>query len=207
MKKALKIICSIVAAIFVVQLALVTAEAANKKPRQRKKPKTERSTPARFARVAILPVINLQEDIDYANSIVFQKALEVFKYPDYEIYDSDRFYKALEEVDYYEKGKTEVTEEMLRTIMQKSGLDMIVMVKLEELTQGVADFGAEDAQQLKLKMHIMAIYDWQDKIVNLHIKEEPKAPYAVVMKRDWKLEEFSRTVSIQLERIAKRGIK
>lgn len=206
MKKALKILCSIVAAIFVVQLVIVTADAA-KKPRQRKKPKTERTTPARFARVAILPVINLQEDIDYANSIVFQKALEVFRYPDYEIYDSDRFYKALEEVDYYEKGKTEVTEEMLRTIMKKAGLDMVVMVKLEKLTQRVADYGAEDAQELDLRMHIMVIYDWQDKIVNLHIKEQPKEPYAVVMKKDWKLETFSNVVSIQLDRIAKRGTK
>lgn len=203
MSKYLKILCVVLVALFAVQVAAV-ADAASKK---RERPKTDRTKPARFARVAVLPVINLQEDIDFANTIVFQKALEVFRYPDYEIYDSDRLYKALEEVDYYEAGKKEVTEEMLRTVMQKAGLDMILMVKLNSLTQEVYPYGKEDMDQLKIDMHIMAIYDWDKKIVNLHIKDKKTSEYAAIMKRNWKLEEYSRIVNIQLERIAKRGTK
>jgi hypothetical protein len=163
--------------------------------------------PARFARVAILPVINLQEDIDYANTIVFQKALAVFNYPDYEIYDNERIYKALDEVDYYESGKAGVTEEMLRTIMEKAGLDMVVMVKLNELTQGYYPYSREATEELTMDMNIMAVFNWRDKIVDTHIKWKKTAEYVVIMKTDWKLREYSSAVSIHLERIAKLGKK
>jgi hypothetical protein len=170
--------------------------------------KKDTINPARFARVAILPVINLQEDIDYANSIVFQKALQLFRYPDYEIYDNDRLYKALDEVNYYEGGKVEVTEEMLRTIMERAGLDMIVMVKLNELTQHPAIFqGNEALEELTLDMQFMAIYNWRPKIVNARITDKKTTFYAIVMKSDWKLQEFRNAVSSQLERIAKLGKK
>ncbi|MDR3348921.1 MAG: hypothetical protein LBO03_04870 [Acidaminococcales bacterium] len=180
------------------------AAAAGAAPRAAKKAK---ESPARFARVAILPVINLQEGIDYANTIVFQKALEVFTYPDYEIYDSDRLYKALEEVDYYEAGKSGVSEAMLRTVMEKAGLDMIVMIKLNELSQGFYPYGKESQEELTIDLDVMAIFDWREKIVNTHIKETKTAEYAVIMKTDWKLREYRNAVSIQLDRIAKLGKK
>ena len=203
MSKYLKILCAVFIAVFALQVA-VTADAA---PKKRERPKHERVKPARFARVAILPVICLQEDIEYANTIVFQKALEVFRYPDYEIYDNERFYKALEEVDYYEEGKTAVTENMLRTIMQKSGLDMIVMVKLNKLTQEKYSYGKEDRDELTIDMQIMAIYEWRDKITNVRIKDKKTEEYGAIMKIDWKLEEYGKYVDIYLSRIAKRGIE
>ncbi|MDR2006548.1 MAG: hypothetical protein LBP78_04830 [Acidaminococcales bacterium] len=199
MKQMRIFLCSLFLLIFSLQAA-----AAGAAPRTAKK---EKASPARFARVAILPVINLQEDIDYANTIVFQKALEAFTYPDYEIYDSERLYKALEEIDYYESGKAGVTEAMLRTIMEKAGLDMIVMVKLNELVQESYPYGREAQEEITLDMDVMAIFDWREKIVNTHIRDKKTAEYAVIMKIDWKLREYSNAVSIQLDRIAKLGKK
>lgn len=171
------------------------------------KKKKDKIAPSRFARVAILPVINLQEDIEYANSIVFQKALDIFRYPDYEFYDNDKLYKALEEVNYYEAGKEGVSEEMLRTIMQKSGAEMVVMVKLNKLTQSYYVYGREDMDQLIMDMEIMAVYNWQDKVTKVHIRDKKLAEYATIMKTDWKMQEFSGAIDKQLTRIAKFGTK
>jgi hypothetical protein len=96
---------------------------------------------------------------------------------------------------------------MLRTIMEKAGLDMIVMVKLNELTQGYYPSGREALEELTIDMNIMAIFSWRDKIVNSHIKEKKTAEYAVIMKTDWKLNEYRNAVSIHLDRIAKLGKK
>ena len=205
MSKYLKILCAVLVAVFALQVFAVADAAA---PKKRTRPKEDRPKPARFARVAILPVINLQEDIEYANTIVFQKALELFRYPDYEIYDSDSLYKALEEVDYYEAGKKGkgISEEMLRTIMQKAGLDMIVAVRLDKLTQETYPYGKEDRDQLTIDLHIMAIYEWRDKIVDVHIKDKKTEEYGAIMKIDWKLQEYGRYIDIYLDRIADRGI-
>jgi hypothetical protein len=199
MKQMRILLCGLLLLLFSLQAA-----AAGAAPRAAKK---EKAAPARFARVAILPVINLQEDVDYANTIVFQKALEVFTYPDYEIYDSERLYKALDEIDYYESGKAGVTEAMLRTVMEKAGLDMIVMVKLNELVRGYYPYGKEPQEELTIDMNVMAILNWRDKIVNNHIREKKTSEYVLVMKTDWRLREYSSAVSIQLERIAKLGKK
>ncbi len=202
MKKSLKVvICALLAVFFSFQL-LASGEAAAPK-----KPKKDKIKPARFARVAILPVINLQEDIDYANTLVFEKALEVFRYPDYEIYDNDKLYKALDEVNYYEAGKQGVTEEMLRTIMEKSGAEVVIMIKLNELTQEKAPSGKEDLEELTVDMNVMAIYSWQKKIVNVHIRDRKQVEYGAIMKSNWKMQEYNSYVSQQLERIAKRGTK
>ncbi len=205
MKRNLKFILGLML-LFVFSLQ-ITAFAA---PNTNKRKIDERKQPARFARIAILPVVNLQEDIDYANTIVFQKALEVFRYPDYEIYDSDKFYKALEEVNYYELAKGKVdknTEAMLRTIMDKSGLDAIVFVKLNRLTQEKMQFSQEDMDMLILDMNFMVIYNWREKIIDSQVVERKSAPYAAVMKDDWKLREYDNMVSRQLSRIAEIGKK
>jgi len=161
---------------------------------------------AKFARVAILPVICLQSDIDYANTIVFQKASELFKYPDYEIYDGDRLYKALQDVNYYEAGKTAVTESMLRTVMEKAGLDMIVAIKLNRLVQRSASGSNRDSlEELTLDMDVMAIYGWRPKITQARVRETRTADYAAIMKTNWKMQEYGSTVGFYLERIAKTG--
>ena len=183
--------------LFLVVLIMHAAAPASAAPRRQ----------ARFARVAILPVICLQDGIDYANTIVFQKATEFFKYPDYEIYDGERLYKALEEVDYYEAGKQAVTEAMLRTIMEKAGLDMVVMVKLNRLTQRSIAATRESMEELTISMDVMAIYDWRNKITNARVREVLTAEYGVVMRIDWKMREYANRVSFYLERIAKTGKK
>ncbi len=201
MKKSLKIAACAVLALLVSFQLLAQGEAAPKRPDRNK------VKPARFARVAILPVINLQEDVDYANTLVFQKALEVFRYPDYEIYDDDKVYKALDEINYYEAGKQGVTEEMLRTVMQKSGVEVIVMVKLNELTQEKYRYGREDTDELTIDMNVMAIYSWDKKIVNWHIRDKKQVEYGAIMKSNWKMQTYGNYVDQQLTRIAKRGMQ
>lgn len=201
MKKSWKLL---VACMLIMVFAMQFINVSDAAPKKKKKDKI---APSRFARVAILPVINLEEDIEYANSLVFQKALEVFRYPDYEFYDNDKLYKALEEVNYYEAGKEGVTEEMLRTIMQKSGAEMVVMVKLNKLQQEYYTYGREDMDQLTIDMEVMAVYSWTDKATKVHIREKKLAEYATIMKTDWKMNEYASVVDKQLTRIAKFGTK
>lgn len=201
MKKSWKIL---VACMLVTVFAMQLVNVIDAAPRKKKK----EIAPSKFARVAILPVINLEEDIDYANTMVFQEALDIFRYPDYEIYDNDKVYKALEDVNYYEVAKDgAVTEEMLRTIMQKSGAEMVIMVKLNKLTQEYYTHGREDSDQLTLDMEVMAVYNWTDKVSKTHIKDKKVVEYAVVMKRDWKMEAYNSAVKKQLGRIANFGKK
>jgi len=199
-KKSWKLLAICMLAMIFAMQCINVSDAAPKK-------KKDKIAPSRFARVAVLPVINLEEDIEYANTLVFQKALEVFRYPDYEFYDNDKLYKALEEVNYYEAGKEGVSEEMLRTIMQKSGAEMVVMVKLNKLQQEYYTYGREDMDQLTIDMEIMAVYSWRDKATKVHIKEKKLAEYATVMKTDWKMDEYASVVNKQLTRIAKLGTK
>ncbi len=202
MRNVLKIfVCSALAVLFAFQL-VVTGEAAA--PKRQKKTAVK---PAKFVRVAILPVINLQEDIDYANTLVFQKALTLFRYPDYELYDNEKLYKALEELDYYEKGKHGVSEELLRAIMEKSGAEMVVMVKLNELTQEKYLYGKEDLDQLILNMDVMAVYSWQKKASHMRVREKKTIEYGAISKSDWKMQEFGRAVNLNLQRIANQGMK
>ena len=202
MRNVLKIfVCSALAVLFAFQL-VVTGEAAA--PKRQKKTAVK---PAKFVRVAILPVINLQEDIDYANTLVFQKALTLFRYPDYELYDNEKLYKALEELDYYEKGKDGVSEELLRAIMEKSGAEMVVMVKLNELTQEKYNYGKEDLDQLILDMDVMAVYSWQKKASHMRVREKKTIEYGAISKSDWKMQEFGRAVNMNMQRIANQGMK
>ena len=200
MKKSLKVIFSLtLALVFSLQLMAIT-DAAPKK-------KKEAIKPARFARVAVLPVINLQEDLDYPNTIMFQEALSAFTYPDYEIYDNEKLYKVLDEVNYYEVAKKGITRELLQTILEKSGADMIVAAKLNKLTQEYYPYGREDMEQLDIDFEIKTLYSWQEKIGVASMKEKQRMEYAAIMKTDWKLQEYGKAVRVFLGRIAKQGMK
>ncbi len=129
-------------------------------------------------KVAVLPVVNVANDDPAVTQIVLEKTVEAFRYPEFEMISDDVLLPVLTKLNYYEAAKNGPDKQLLEEIRKQSGVDMVVMFFVEEITQNTI-LGEEAVEESRVKARAMGVYSWKQP-VSLSADREERADYAVV---------------------------
>lgn len=147
---------------------------------------------AEAAKVVVLPLVNMEEEENNANAVFMKQAVEYFKYPAYDLVGDDVMEPILAKENYAVVGKQGPNEAMLRRILKASGADIILMVRLNEFEEDSDSRGKEMLQKLEIKADVMAVNAFTNKVYSKKINKTDTIEYALVVRDDWKHDEFAK---------------
>ena len=158
---------------------------------------------AEAAKVVVLPLVNMEEEENNANAVFMKQAVEFFKYPSYDLVGDDVMEPILAKENYAVVGKKGPNEAMLRRILKASGADIIVMMRLNELEEDSDNRGKEMLQKLDIEADVMSVNAFTNKVYSQKIDKEDTIEYALVVRSDWKHDEFAKVCRKTFKDIAK----
>lgn len=158
---------------------------------------------AEAAKVAVLPLINMEQEENNASAIFMKQAVEYFKYPSYELVGDEILEPILKKENYKVAGQKGPNEGMLRRIMNESKADIIIMMRLTELEEDSDNRGKEMLQKLEIEGEVMALNAFTNKLYDRKIDKELTVEYAFVTRTDWKHDEFAKICRKTFKDIAK----
>lgn len=147
---------------------------------------------AEAAKVVVLPLVNLEEEENRADAVFIKEAVEYFKYPAYDLVGDDILEPILAKENYAAVAKQGPDQAMLNRIMKASDADIIVMMRLNEFTEDSDNRGKEMLQKLVIKADVMSLNAFTGKVYSDKINKTDSIEYALVVRSDWKHDEFGK---------------
>ena len=147
---------------------------------------------AEAAKVVVLPLVNMEQEENRASAVFMKEAVEYFKYPSYELVGDDVLEPILAKENYNTVAKQGPNEAMLRRILTASKADIIIMMRLNELEEDSDNRGKEMLQKLDIEADVMSVNAFTNKVYSQKIDKEDTIEYALVVRSDWKHDEFAK---------------
>lgn len=158
---------------------------------------------AEAAKVVVLPLVNMEQEENRASAVFMKEAVEYFKYPSYELVGDDVLEPILAKENYNAVAKQGPNEAMLRRILTASKADIIIMMRLNELEEDSDNRGKEMLQKLDIEADVMSVNAFTNKVYSQKIDKEDTIEYALVVRSDWKHDEFAKVCRKTFKDIAK----
>ena len=158
---------------------------------------------AEAAKVVVLPLVNMEQGENRASAVFMKEAVEYFKYPSYELVGDDVLEPILAKENYNTVAKQGPNEAMLRRILTASKADIIIMMRLNELEEDSDNRGKEMLQKLDIEADVMSVNAFTNKVYSQKIDKEDTIEYALVVRSDWKHDEFAKVCRKTFKDIAK----
>lgn len=158
---------------------------------------------AEAAKVVVLPLVNMEQEENRASAVFMKEAVEYFKYPSYELVGDDVLEPILAKENYNTVAKQGPNEAMLRRILTASKADIIIMMRLNELEEDSDNRGKEMLQKLDIEADVMSVNAFTNKVYSQKIDKEDTIEYALVVRSDWKHDEFAKVCRKTFKDIAK----
>lgn len=147
---------------------------------------------AEAAKVVVLPLVNMEDEANNASAVFMKQAVEFFKYPSYELVGDDVMEPILAKENYAVVGKLGPNEAMLRRILKDSGADIVLMMRLDELEEDSDNRGKEMLAELDIEADVMAVNAFTNKVYYNKIDKSDSIEYALIVRSDWKHDEFAK---------------
>lgn len=92
---------------------------------------------------------------------------------------------------------------MLNRIMKASNADIVIMMRLNEFTEDSDNMGKEMIQKLVVKADVMSLNAFTGKVYSDKINKTDEIEYALVVRSDWKHDEFAKICRKSFKNITK----
>lgn len=147
---------------------------------------------AEAAKVAVLPLVNLEEEENRAGAVFIKEAVEYFKYPAYDLVGDEILEPILTKENYAVVSKQGPNQAMLNRIMKASGADIVIMMRLNQLTDDSDYRGKEMMQKLVVKADVMALNAFTGKVYSDKVNKTDEIEYGLIVRSDWKHDQFAK---------------
>ena len=157
---------------------------------------------AEAAKVVVLPLVNLEEE-NRAGAVFMKEAVEYFKYPSYDLVGDDVLEPILAKENYSTIAKQGPDQAMLNRIMKASNADIVIMMRLNQFTEDSDNRGKEMMQKLIVKADVMSLNAFTGKVYSDKINKTDEIEYALIVRSDWKHDEFAKICRKTFKNITK----
>lgn len=157
--------------------------------------------------VVFLPIVHPFPDDEKTSDMmitIFERALQEFKYPKYNLLGDEKFEETLKKLNYFEVAKKGTNEEIMRQVMAETKADIVTMIVIKEIEQSTSFVGGggDERELLKVNMEMLTIYAADNKKpYRVNVNDTFRQEYAVVHKIDWPLKEVIRITGNYFNRI------
>lgn len=159
---------------------------------------------AEAAKVVALPLVNAEQEENRANQIYMDEIVRFFQYPEYDLIGDNITEPIFAKENVTTVLKKGLDEAKLRRVMEGTGADMVVQMRLDKFTQGPEPGPAKEyTETLKIKGQIMVVNKFSNKAYVYNVNEEDTIEYALIVRSDWKHDEFAKVVRRALKEATK----
>ena len=158
---------------------------------------------AEAARVAVLPLqqdnlVRDEEDTRDYSLLYWDVATDLFKFPAFDLLGDDEVQKALPAA-----GVKDFSEATLKAFADKTEADIVIAMRLDELTSRGLMARREQTMALNMKGDFASYNRISGKYQHKKIYEENEVEEVLLVRGDWRSESFSKITKRYMERALK----
>ncbi len=158
---------------------------------------------AEAARVAVLPLqqdnlVKDEEDTHDYNTLYWDVATDLYKFPSFDLLGDDEIQKALPA-----EGLKDFSEATLKTFADKTEADLVVAMRLDELTSKGLMARREQTDAINMKGDFASYNRISGKYMHKKIYEQDEVEEVLLVRGDWRGEYFTKLAKRYMERALK----